>query len=192
MAAAALAGVEGRVIPVGLSMGGMVALEIWRQVPGRVAALALFDTDAGADTPQRRAKRDAQVLRAQHGEFRGVLEKELALGYFSAAQTPHLPLHDVVVSRALDQGVGAFAAQATALATRCDSWPLLERIAAPALVACGSEDRICLPRWHERMASLLPRATLRSIPRAGHLSSLEQPKAVSRVLRAWIDDIGPS
>lgn len=190
MAVSALARVEGELIVIGLSMGGVVALEIWRQAPGRVAAMALFDTDPGPDTPQRRAKRDGQVLRATHGELAAMVATDLAPTYFSAAGALDASLQSTVVSMALDQGVGAFAAQATALATRADSWPLLKTIGVPVLVACGAEDGICPPQSHERMASLLPSAALVSIPQAGHLSTLEQPEASARTLRAWLKDHG--
>lgn len=187
MAATALAQAAGPVIPIGLSMGGIVALEIWRQAAARVAALALFDTDPGADKPERRAQRDAQVLCATHGDFRAMVESQLTRAYFSASGSAAPSLRDMVVAMALEQGVGAFAAQATALATRPDSWPLLELIDVPTLVACGDEDRICPPEGHERMASLLPTATLRFIRAAGHLAPLEQPSATTRELRTWLD-----
>ena len=63
MAAAALAQslryLADKMIPIGSSMGGMVALEIWQQAPERVAAMALFDTNPDAVTPAtvRRATR---------------------------------------------------------------------------------------------------------------------------------------
>ncbi len=52
---------------VGLSMGGHVALEIMRRAPSRVDRLALVDTTADVDTPQRRAlrERDEVLVREQ-------------------------------------------------------------------------------------------------------------------------------
>ena len=194
MATAALAGVQGAIIPIGLSMGGMVALEIWRQAAERVAALALFDMDPGADTPERCARRDAQLRSARRGEFRAMVESELAPVYFSPARRANaalsareVSLRSTVVAMAIDQGVDAFAAQATALATRVDAWPLLEKIKVPTLVACGADDRICPPETHMRMAALLPVATFRSIRAAGHLAPLEQPEGTAHVLQTWLD-----
>ena len=73
MAETALATVSGPVVPIGLSMGGMVALEIWRQASSRVAAIALFDTNPGADTPERRAIREAQLIAAKQGDRKSVV-----------------------------------------------------------------------------------------------------------------------
>ena len=198
MAAEALAKVDGFIIPIGLSMGGIVALDIWRQSPERVAAIALFDTDPGADTQARRAKRDGQVNMATRGDFREMIESQLLPAYFSPAHSadallhaPDASLRDTVVAMALDHGAEAFAAQATALATRPNAWPLLESIKVPTLIACGADDRICLPQTHLRMAARLPlgTATFRSIAAAGHLSPLEQPGATTRVLQTWLDSL---
>ena len=90
---------------------------------------------------------------------------------------------------ALELGVAAFAAQITALATREDSWPLLQDISVPTLVACGADDRICTPDSHRRMASVMRLATLAYIDRAGHLPPLEQPTQTTRVLRSWLETL---
>ena len=198
MAAVALAAIEGSIIPIGHSMGGIVALDIWRQASERVAAIALFDTDAGADTPERRSKRDAQVSAAAQGSLREMVESQLLPAYFSltrdtqdSVQTSQAALSETVIAMALEQGANAFAAQATALAGRSDAWHLLDGINVPALIACGAEDRICLPETHVQMAARLPlaMATFRSIAAAGHFAPLEQPEATSRVLQSWLDGL---
>jgi pimeloyl-ACP methyl ester carboxylesterase len=193
MAAKALAKHAGSLIPVGLSMGGMVALEIWRQASHRVIAMALFDTDCGADTNERRQNRDAQILAAVHGDFRAMVETQLLPSYFSAdsmndAKT-HQALRKAVIAMALDLGVAAFAAQITALATRENSWPLLKDISVPTLVACGADDRICTPDSHRRMASALRLATLVQLDNAGHLPTMEQPARTTLVLKSWLETL---
>ena len=190
MAANALAETTGPLIPVGLSMGGIVALDILRQAPGRVTAVALFDTDCGADTLARRRNRDAQILMAVHGDFLKMVDTQLLPNYFST-NTEHETktlqlLGDTVKTMAINLGVARLAAQFSALATRKDSWPMLETIIVPVLIACGSEDRICTPDSHLKMASVVLSATLECIEGAGHLSPLEQPTQTTRVLRSWL------
>jgi pimeloyl-ACP methyl ester carboxylesterase len=189
MAATALAQVKGTVIPIGISMGGIVALQIWRQAPERIAAMALFDTNPGADSPERRAARDELVLSANRGGFREIVESQLAPSYFSQKCDSNGVLRDTVVAMALDQGVGAFTAQATALATRTDAWDLLSHIHVPTLVACGENDRICAPDAQMRMAKLMPQSTFRTISAAGHLPFLEQPEATINTLRLWLNSL---
>ena len=47
----------GRVPFAGVSIGGYVLFEFWRRYRGRVAALALFNTKAPADSPEAKAAR---------------------------------------------------------------------------------------------------------------------------------------
>jgi pimeloyl-ACP methyl ester carboxylesterase len=193
MATNALAQITGLVIPIGLSMGGMVALEIWRQAAERVAAIALFDTDCGADTIARRMNRDTQILSAVHGEFHEMVKTQLVPAYFSIEHATDGAVNQsqrkTVVAMALDLGVAAFAAQITALATRADSWPLLDTIRVPTLIACGANDRICPPESHRRMAALISRATFMEISGAGHMPPLEQADTTTLVLQKWLDGL---
>ncbi len=199
MATKVLAQNTGLVIPIGLSMGGMVALEIWRQAPDRVAAMALFDTDCGADTSTRRKKRDTQILSAVHGHFQQMVETQLVPAYFSDENTTDKAANQnqlaressrkTVIAMARDLGVAAFAAQITALATRKDSWPLLDTISVPTLIACGANDRICSPESHRKMVSLIDHATFVEINDAGHMPPLEQADATTLALQKWLDGL---
>jgi len=189
MAACALAEVQGTVIPIGISMGGIVALEIWRQIPDRIAAMALFDTNPSADSSERRAKRDELVVNATHGRFRETVELQLAPSYFSQNCNTIDQLRDIVVAMALDQGVEAFVAQAKALASRKDSWELLSHIQVPTLVMCGENDRVCEPDMQMQMAKLMPQSVFRTISAAGHLPFIEQPEATIKELCFWLNSL---
>ncbi|WP_306392463.1 alpha/beta fold hydrolase [Telluria beijingensis] len=185
MARTCLEAAAGPLVPVGLSMGGIVALEMWRQAPERLAALALFDTNPGPDLAERGARRGDQLRRAREGGLADIALHELAPAYFTGrAPDPALPA--LVVSMALEQNAASYAAQSMALATRPDSWPLLAGIARPVLLACGEHDRICPPEQHDRMAELLPRWTWSPIRDAGHLAPLEQPQSSALALQSWL------
>lgn len=189
MADLALAAAPGKIIPIGISMGGMVALDIWRRASERVSGLVLFDMDPGGDTPERRARRDEQLLSATHGRFLEMITSRLLPVYFSSESRSAALAREIVISMALDQGIGAYAAQLTALATRKDSWMDLPGIDVPVLIACGEDDQICSPELHARMAAAIPFSTSFTIPEAGHLSPLEQPAIARHMLRSWLTDI---
>lgn len=70
--------------------------------------------------------------------------------------------------------------------TRPDNRPLLAAVAVPALVVCGRADGPTPPAVMAEMAAAMPRAAFVVIEDAGHLSPLEQPRAVSAVLRYWM------
>ena len=88
-----------------------------------------------------------------------------------------------VLDIALDLGPEVFERQSIALRDRVDSVPTLATIDCPTLVACGAEDKLCPPRFHELMAAEIPGATLSIIDDCGHLASLEQPDIVIRELQ---------
>jgi rhodanese-related sulfurtransferase len=60
-AARLLADVQGDLVPIGSSMGGYVAFELWRRAPERIRGLVLADTKAGADDAEARAGREASI-----------------------------------------------------------------------------------------------------------------------------------
>ncbi len=69
----------------GFSMGGILALEIWRQAPERVLRLALLGTNAANEKPEQQAPRLAQMERVREGQLRNVMFEELMPLYLGKA-----------------------------------------------------------------------------------------------------------
>jgi pimeloyl-ACP methyl ester carboxylesterase len=69
---------------------------------------------------------------------------------------------------------------------RADSRPSLPEIDCPTMALCGRQDALTPPHLHEELADAIPNATLVILPRCGHLSTLEQPAAVTAQLRVWL------
>jgi len=76
-----------------------------------------------------------------------------------------------------------------ALRDRPDSRSTLPTISVPALVLVGQEDALTPPAEAEAMARAIPGAAIAVVPRAGHLSPLENARAVNRVLRRFIQGL---
>lgn len=170
----------------GLSMGGYVALEMIHQAPERIERIALLDTSARADTPEQSARRRDFIQLAERGRFIGVSEALLPLLVHSE-RLRDLSLVATIRTMARNTGRAAFIAQERAIMSRRDHRDLLPSIACPALVLCGRDDRLTPLALHEEIAERIPRARLEAIDRCGHLSTLEQPDAVIRALRIWLD-----
>ena len=170
----------------GLSMGGYVSLEIMRQAPGRVEALALLDTSARPDTPEQAEARLALVGLARAGGFdevwRGLLPKVV---HPDRVDDPGL--RTAVGEMAHAVGAGGFERQERAIIGRPDSRPGLPVISCPTLVLCGRDDALTPPHLHEELADGIPGARLIQIDHCGHLSTLERPEAVTRAMRAWLE-----
>jgi pimeloyl-ACP methyl ester carboxylesterase len=185
IAAAILAQSPARFALAGLSLGGYVALEIMRQAPGRVARLALLDTSARPDAPEQMARRRGLIELASKGRFKGVTPRLLPLLVHPDRRGDH-PLLNRIVKMAGAVGRDGFIRQQQAIMGRPDSRPALAAIRCPTLVLCGDADQLTPPELAREMADGIGGAELVIVERAGHLSPMEQPEAVTHAMRAWL------
>lgn len=186
LAMAVLKAAPARFALAGLSMGGIVAMEVVRQAPERVARLALLDTNHRAETPERQALRSRQIARALRGELRALLIEEMKPLYLAPANRDREAVLEVVLDMALALGPDVFARQSAALRDRPDQTETLRRVAVPTLVLCGNHDALCPPERHAEIASLVAGSRLVLVEGAGHLPTLEQPDAATAALRRWL------
>ena len=170
----------------GLSMGGIVAMEMLRQAPERIERLALLDTNFRPDTKDKQAVRDRQIEAVGQGSLASVLRDDLKPGYLAECHRSNATLLSEVLAMGLNLGPEVFKRQALALRNRPDSTATLKSVRCSTLLLCGDEDRLCPPLLHEQMAALIPNARLAIIPDCGHLSTLEQPEIVNDLMRDWL------
>ena len=168
----------------GAGMGGTVALEMIHRAPERVSRIALINAVAQADTPAMASDRETQIIAAKSGRFDDVVAHELDLArlYNSADSGIATLLHRMA------EGIGpeAYIAAARAMQKRKDQQGVLRRIRQPALVICGDADPQTPVRRQEFIAEMIPYASHEVIENAGFLPTLEQPEAVSAVLKRWV------
>jgi 3-oxoadipate enol-lactonase len=177
------------VVFCGLSMGGYVAWQFWRRHRGRLAALILCDTRAGADTPEAasgRLQTAERVLReGPQVVAEALLPKLLAASTLKAQ--PHLAeaLRRTVLATSSD----GIAAALRGMARRPDMTAELPRIELPTLLVVGSEDAISSPQEMRTIAAALPRAQFVEVSDAGHMAPLEAPAATNEALRAFLSTL---
>ncbi|NFV80179.1 alpha/beta fold hydrolase [Magnetospirillum aberrantis] len=180
-----LSTVPGRFALAGLSMGGYVAMDILRRAPDRVERLALVDTTARPDAPEQTQRRKDAVEIARSGGFEKIMPSMLPM----LVHPDHLALARVGgLAKDMARAVGAeaFARQQNAIMHRPDARPGLSRVACPTLVVVGADDALTPLDRAEEMADLIPDARLEVVENCGHLSPLEQPDAVSLLLKQWL------
>src|SRR5579863_9253763 len=173
-----LASAPARFALAGLSMGGYVCFEILRQAPERIAKLVLLDTSARADVPEQSEQRRAQIEMARSGRL-GEVADALLPKLVHARRWGDESLRRIW--RDMVQGVGAegFINQQTAIIGRPDSRPGLAAIRCPTLVIVGDGDVLTPPERADEIVKGIPGARLGLIRDSGHLSTLEQPVAVT-------------
>ncbi len=193
---AALAGAILRDLPdrfslAGLSMGGIVAMEMLHQLQcidraDRIHRLALLDTNPLAEQPEVQARRQPQIDRALAGGLAAVMRDEMKPNYL--ADPGNSAVLDLCLDMALTLGPQVFRDQSLALRDRADRQVTLAAYGGPALVLMGEDDRLCPRDRHDLMHALMPQSRLVVLPGAGHLPPLEQPQATAAALNRWLEE----
>lgn len=169
----------------GLSMGGIVAMELLRRAPDRITRIALMDTNPLAETPPVAAAREPQIVGVRTGRLEQVMREEMKPHYL--APGPHrAEVLDLVMDMALTLGADTFVRQSRALQRRRDQQGTLRKCKVPTLVLCGAHDALCPVKRHTFMAELIPYAKRVILENAGHLPTLETPAETTQALRDWL------
>ncbi|MDB6089904.1 MAG: Alpha/beta hydrolase family [Gammaproteobacteria bacterium] len=191
MAEAIIAQAPARFALAGHSMGGRVALEVVRRVPERVVALALLDTGhmplASGDAGEREvAGRMALVEKARREGMRA-MGRDWMQGMVHPTHLADADLVNAILDMIERRSPELYAAQTRALIGRPDATPVLTSVRCPTLVLCGREDAWSPPRRHEDIRDLVPGSRLTVVAECGHMSTMEQPGAVSQALHEWLE-----
>lgn len=180
----------GRFALAGHSMGGRIAFEVLRRAPQRVERLALLDTathplpDGEAGEAERAGRYRLLALSREHGMR--AMAREWALGMVHPDRHG-TPVFDAVLDMIERASPEIFEAQIRALLARPDAAPLLATIRCPTLVLCGRDDAWSPPARHAFMHERIAGSRLVVVEHCGHMSTMEQPDAVSEALQAWLE-----
>lgn len=187
MAERALSDTVGQLLPIGFSLGAIVAVEMAVQAPERVAGLVLAGYNATADLAERAAHRPVQQAEVRAGGLERVLVEELKPNYLAAENRGNLELLDLLRAMGMHLGEEIFLRQSEALRLREDRREAIAGLSIPVLYMCGSEDTLCPPAWHRNWAQSTPGADFAEIPGAGHMLPLEAPHNVASTIENWLN-----
>ncbi|MDQ6876255.1 MAG: alpha/beta hydrolase [Candidatus Dormibacteraeota bacterium] len=167
----------------GLSMGGIVALHLWRDHPHLVLSLLL--ADSWAWHPSAAAGQDGRLAAIDASEMASLARVRMPAVYGPGAD-PQLVRLGVERFASLDKSVYR---AATAELWGVDMRGVARTVTVPTLVLVGEHDSIAPPQLSRELAGLISGAQLVVIPAAGHLTNEENPaafnQAVGGFLRAW-------
>ena len=171
---------------LGFSLGGIVALEMIAQAPERVARLALVDTTGRPDPAANTETRRAAVAKARQQGIDGYIG-DAWTRLVAPANAGRDELKGVITAMARDAGADRLAGQSEVAINRADSRPRLSAIAVPTLILAGEAEQVCPLEAHAELAAGITGARFFTIPDAGHFAPLENPAAVARHVRDWLD-----
>jgi len=174
----------------GHSMGGRVALQVYRLAPHRVAHIALLNTGssplpAGAAGEDETRKRWELVALAKSQGMQAMLQQWLP-PMIDSRRINDAVLVNAIIEMMSRKTSEIFAAQVQALLARPDASAVLEQIRCPALLLTGREDGWSGPAQHAAMAEKIVGSQLVIVPDCGHMSMMERPAEVSAALRSWL------
>jgi 3-oxoadipate enol-lactonase len=173
----------GRAHVVGLSMGGVIALELAMRWPARLRSLALADSFAWHPNA------DA-ILARTRAALASMTMREFAEQRVGALLAPGAV---AVLKREVVETMGRIDPRAYAWASLAvwtpDYRANLAGIAAPTLVLVGEHDQITPPALSESLAAGIPGARLEVIPGAGHIANIDNPAVFNRVVEEFIENV---
>ena len=173
-------------ILAGLSMGGIVALELLRQSPKKINKLILMDTNHKAEPEHISIKREHQIREVEKGNLQKVMIEEHIPNYLADGSTT-CSIANLCLKMALQLGAKVFTQQSRALMSRIDQTTTLQNIEVPTMLICGKYDRLCDVGIHQKMHKLIKNSKFNIINDAGHLPTLESPTKTNRILKEWLD-----
>jgi pimeloyl-ACP methyl ester carboxylesterase len=173
-----------KAVIAGESMGGYIALAFLQKYPESVSKLILSDTQAIADTPEAKEKREATA--------RDVLKngtQSFINGFMTKALSPTAPAdtHNYLRTIVNVQSANAIASALRGMALRNDTTAVLEETNVPILIITGEDDTLISPLQSKNMHALAKNSKLVIIKHAGHLSSLEQPAQWNEAVVNWVE-----
>ena len=166
---------EKSVYALGLSMGGIIIMEMLKQAPQKFCGVIFADTNYKAEIEQRKKQRILDIEEIQtHGLKKFVVEK-MKPKYLSPSLKDTRNIYKLITDMALNLGDNFFINQSLALKARKDYSATLQQIKCRCLILCGEDDVLCSIETHQEMQQLIKNSYLKIIKKAGHLSCLEQP-----------------
>lgn len=171
-------------IPVGFSMGGMVAFELIRRAHKQIKGVILLNSNAHADLPGRQAGRDRHLAAAKKTNLITLIQDVYLPVYFENTDAPE---SQVVLQMAEILGIEVFEAQLKVLANRPCSLDVLAEFAKPSLIVGAENDLPCPPAHQLLMADTAVKSECHILSQSGHFAVLEQPQKIAKLINQWVE-----
>ena len=163
-----------------------ISLEIMRRAPDRVARLALISTSARRDDPDAAIERRESVETARRFAPSIAWRQKMGLSFHRPERLP--PAIIAELEEMTDRlGADLYESQQEAIIARAESRPILDSIACPTIVICGTHDQRTPPVCSWEIASAVSGAELHLLAECGHCSPIEDPGTVNALLGAWME-----
>lgn len=169
---------------VAFSMGGYVALELFRHIPDRIQKLILINSGAKLISDKGRLERERSIDLIKKGKFDFLISLIFKNSIHDASK--HDDLLALAQEMAHEVGAVNYIHQLQAIINKPDHLPLLSSITCPTLLITSKQDKVMSCKHSEQMASHIKQAELIYVENCGHLATLEQPEMINQLLSGWL------
>ncbi len=169
-------------ILIGISVGGMIALDFAAHWPERVHSLVLCDTAPVIGTANLWNDRIHRLCEnGMPSMAEAILARWFAPGFQQKSATAYQGYYNMLTRMPVEGYTGTCAAIRDA-----DMTDAARSAEAPALILCGTEDVSTPPDLVQGLVNIMPKAKFQEIPGAGHSTCIEQPEAVAEQIEQFV------
>jgi pimeloyl-ACP methyl ester carboxylesterase len=169
----------------GHSLGGRIALEVYRQAPERIERIALLNTSTSAGTQNEKYARQTMLTKAL-ANGPGVIAREVLIPSLHPGNRTDRQITGAVMDMVERLSPEYLERQFAAMLNRPDSTDVLNMIDVPAMILFSHDDRNLPFERHGEIAARVRTGKLVLVEDCGHMSPLEQPRLVTRALEEWM------
>lgn len=170
----------------GLSMGGYISLRAAERMQEKFKALILCDTKTAADDNGGKLKRAAAIKQINTGGFESFVESFVPNCFGEQFVKESKSNYEVVMNRSKKNNPLGVKGCLLAMAGRTDTTDSLKNINLPALIICGSEDKLSPPETMKSIADQIPNSKFAMIEEAGHMTPVEKPEIVATAIKQFL------
>jgi 3-oxoadipate enol-lactonase len=169
----------------GLSVGGLIAQSLYQQRPDLVRALILCDT---AHKIGSAAMWDGRIAEIEAKGLAGIADAVMERWFTPAFRRPENTAYAGYLNMLVRQPMQGYIATCAAVRD-ADLTEAARRIDVPTLCVVGDQDGSTSPDLVKSMADIIPGSRFETIAGAGHIPCVEQPEALSALIRSFISSV---
>ncbi|HIA7952682.1 alpha/beta fold hydrolase [Legionella pneumophila] len=169
---------------IGFSMGGYIALELYRQIPNKIEKLILINSAAKLVSEKGQLERERSLDLMDKGKFDFLIKLIFKNSIYDKEK--HDVLLPLVQEMAQEIGVENYKNQLNAILNKPDHSPLLSLIECPTLLIASKQDNVMPIERSEHMAKKMKYSELIYLEQCGHMAMLEQPDKINQILTDWL------
>ncbi len=170
----------------GLSMGGYIALRAVEKNQENFGALILCDTRAEADDNSGKLKRSANINMINTEGLKKFVDNFVPNCFADETIEEEKDLYQSILNKSYNNNPIGVKGAIIAIMSRTDTTEFLPKIKIPSLILCGSFDKLTPPQVMRALSEKIPDSEFAIIPRAGHMSPIENPQAVNDLIKGFL------